>query len=165
MGNISLNDFLLDRTDVYTWVKELPQNKAVLSDAGLPHPYLALGFILITLIFAGVIQHQLHWQSHTELFRAAKSCFGSQSNWAASLPLFSSFFILCIKPLLTSPLPSAWCQGTHWDVTLEPKGIFPCTVSGVLWKHCSGCFSPILQHWSRISSQLIKVSPSSSSQM
>lgn len=104
VGNISLSGFLLDRTNVYKWVKELPQNKAVLSDAGLPHPYLALRFILIMIIFAGIIRYQLQWQSHTELFRAAKSCFGSQSKWAGSLSLFSSF-ILCYNSLLTSPLP------------------------------------------------------------
>lgn len=46
---------------IFTPVKELPHNKAVLPDAGLSHPSPALEYILIMLIFAEIIQHQLCW--------------------------------------------------------------------------------------------------------
>lgn len=92
MEDLNSDDFMPGGLNVYSWDKELPQNKAVLPDTGLLHPSSALEYIFIMLVFAVTIQHPLCWQSHTELFRTVKGWFGSQSKQAGSLSPFSLLF-------------------------------------------------------------------------
>lgn len=169
MKDFNSDYFLPGGLNVYSWDKELPHNKAVLPDTGLPHPSPALEYIFIMLIFAVIIQHLQCSQSCTELFRTAKGWFESQSKQAGSLSPFSppfSFYRLawCWSPLLPSPVGWGGVDRTEalWGTTPESQGIYSWPPWWG-WQHCSGralvLFSPNLWCWSRIRSQLAEVLP------
>lgn len=127
-GDFSWDDFLPGGTNVYSWVKELPCNKAILPDAGLPHPSPALEYILVMLIFAEIIQHQLRWQSPQSYSEQLRADLGPRANRLILFPPFPSFLLLQVIQCWSPPLPS-------------PAG------GGGAQRHTLGCNSRVSEHY------------------